>query len=322
MPSLAHEGNPKEDTITITGGSVLSTAQLDIDFSFFGGVPNIPNIPNAADDTRSLSSSSCDQTSPSQISGRPTGGWQFDVGTKNNDDEEMTVLSGLGVYGKCCVRVCCPLPWGTDISDEGGYIDIPCVNTAYCYIDYDGIVAAYPTTGVLFSLLGSTKDSVTGVGFVINELSGRLEVYTFAAQALTLNESVANALEQTVPTLATSVALPANRVGRWFFQTDFFADPQGMFFAGGPPYVYAEKDSDIIMDSTVTAPYASGAAALAAVGTQGIHVCVFGIDIDNSAAGLGAAIWRALNTECSPCYTVSPPFNLGRDATCTQEFSD
>lgn len=36
MSSLAHEGNPKEDQIIITGGSVLSTAQLDIDFQFFG----------------------------------------------------------------------------------------------------------------------------------------------------------------------------------------------------------------------------------------------------------------------------------------------
>lgn len=45
MPSLAHEGNPKEDEISISGGSVLSTAQLDIDFQFFGGgVPNVPNV--------------------------------------------------------------------------------------------------------------------------------------------------------------------------------------------------------------------------------------------------------------------------------------
>lgn len=42
MSSLAHEGNPKEDQIVITGGSVLSTAQLDIDFDFVGGVPNVP----------------------------------------------------------------------------------------------------------------------------------------------------------------------------------------------------------------------------------------------------------------------------------------
>lgn len=37
MSTLAHEGNPKEDSITISGGSVLSTAQLDINFEFFGG---------------------------------------------------------------------------------------------------------------------------------------------------------------------------------------------------------------------------------------------------------------------------------------------
>jgi hypothetical protein len=43
MPSLAHEGNPKEDEIIITAGSVLSTAQLDIDFLFFGGAPNVPS---------------------------------------------------------------------------------------------------------------------------------------------------------------------------------------------------------------------------------------------------------------------------------------
>lgn len=43
MSSLAHEGNPKEDEIIISGGSVLSTAQLDIDFDFIGGV--VPNVP-------------------------------------------------------------------------------------------------------------------------------------------------------------------------------------------------------------------------------------------------------------------------------------
>ena len=43
MSSLAHEGNPKEEEIIIEAGSVLSTAQLDIDFQFFGGdVPNVP----------------------------------------------------------------------------------------------------------------------------------------------------------------------------------------------------------------------------------------------------------------------------------------
>lgn len=37
MPSLAHEGNPKEDEIIITAGDVLSTAQLTINFA--SGVP-------------------------------------------------------------------------------------------------------------------------------------------------------------------------------------------------------------------------------------------------------------------------------------------
>src|SRR3990167_11113766 len=44
MPSLAHEGNPKEDEIIIEAGSVLSTAQLDIDFRFFGGAPGVPPL--------------------------------------------------------------------------------------------------------------------------------------------------------------------------------------------------------------------------------------------------------------------------------------
>lgn len=38
MPSLAHEGNPKEDEITITGGEVLSTTTLSIDFAGGGGL--------------------------------------------------------------------------------------------------------------------------------------------------------------------------------------------------------------------------------------------------------------------------------------------
>ena len=55
MPSLAHEGNPKEDEIIITAGDVLSTAQLDIDFQFFG--PNVPNVPLWADVPFRVSSS-------------------------------------------------------------------------------------------------------------------------------------------------------------------------------------------------------------------------------------------------------------------------
>ena len=43
MPSLAHEGNPKEDKITIGAGDVLSTATLDIGFLFFGP-GDIPNV--------------------------------------------------------------------------------------------------------------------------------------------------------------------------------------------------------------------------------------------------------------------------------------
>ena len=60
MSSLAHEGNPKEDEIIITGGSVLSTAQLDIDFLFVQGVqgqPNGPNVPPIADIERTFMAS-------------------------------------------------------------------------------------------------------------------------------------------------------------------------------------------------------------------------------------------------------------------------
>ena len=55
MSSLAHEGNPKEDEIIITAGDVLSTAQLDVDFQFFGGTP--PNMPPL--DQPFMISSSC-----------------------------------------------------------------------------------------------------------------------------------------------------------------------------------------------------------------------------------------------------------------------
>jgi hypothetical protein len=49
MPALAHEGNPKENEIIITGGSVLSTAQLDIDFQFVGSNPTIPSATQPAE---------------------------------------------------------------------------------------------------------------------------------------------------------------------------------------------------------------------------------------------------------------------------------
>lgn len=41
MPSLAHEGNPKEDEITIGPGDVLSTAILTINLQSYGGVAPI-----------------------------------------------------------------------------------------------------------------------------------------------------------------------------------------------------------------------------------------------------------------------------------------
>ena len=56
MSTLAHEGNPTEDEITITAGDVLSTAQLDIDFQFFGGAPNVPST---ADPDLTVISSTC-----------------------------------------------------------------------------------------------------------------------------------------------------------------------------------------------------------------------------------------------------------------------
>ncbi len=49
MSSIAHEGNPKEDTIIITAGDVLSTATLEVDFLFFGdsGHPlPVPDVPS------------------------------------------------------------------------------------------------------------------------------------------------------------------------------------------------------------------------------------------------------------------------------------
>ena len=58
MSSLAHEGNPKEDEIIITGGSVLSTAQLDVDFLFLG-LGGTPNIPAVVEPAFTRQSSSC-----------------------------------------------------------------------------------------------------------------------------------------------------------------------------------------------------------------------------------------------------------------------
>ena len=56
MSTLAHEGNPKENSIVIAAGDVLSTAQLDIDFQFFGSQG--PNIPPPAE-ALTLSSYTC-----------------------------------------------------------------------------------------------------------------------------------------------------------------------------------------------------------------------------------------------------------------------
>ena len=55
MSSLAHEGNPKEDELTITGGSVLSTASLDVQIPLFGN----PTVPSTSEPSRSHISSTC-----------------------------------------------------------------------------------------------------------------------------------------------------------------------------------------------------------------------------------------------------------------------
>lgn len=61
MPSLAHEGNPKEtDDLVITGGSVLSTAQLDIDFSFFGS-DGQELVPDVAEPSERSHASTCSE---------------------------------------------------------------------------------------------------------------------------------------------------------------------------------------------------------------------------------------------------------------------
>ena len=104
--------------------------------------------------------------------------------------------------------------------------------------------------------------------------------------------------------------------------------PDQMFFPGGPPFIYAERNAAVILDSTCTAPYASHTEVLNAVGIQGIEVCVFGLGdsrlqgvIGDVGIGISAATWRALNTECSPCYTVSAPYGV-IDGDCTQDFTN
>lgn len=52
MPTLAHEGNPKEAKIIIAAGDVLSTAQLDVDFLFLPGsaaLGVVPGVPSTAE---------------------------------------------------------------------------------------------------------------------------------------------------------------------------------------------------------------------------------------------------------------------------------
>ena len=60
MPSLAHEGNPKEDKIVIASGDVLSTATLDFNFLSLGVVPGVvPHVPSTANSNLFIESSTC-----------------------------------------------------------------------------------------------------------------------------------------------------------------------------------------------------------------------------------------------------------------------
>jgi len=313
MSSLAHEGNPKEAELVIKAGEVLSTARLDIQFRFpTRGADVIPS--GNPIDKPTVNGRLCDNSQVNQIIGTPTGGWQFDVGSKNLDNESMIVAGGNAFYGKCCVRVCCPPPYGTVQNDPAfpDEPDIPCVIPAYCYVNYDSAIAD-PMTGVLFCTLTSTKDDCVGVGFVLNHFESKLEVYTFDHAPLKTGGDSS-------PTLVTTASFSG--IGEWFFETDYFAPPaQYMFFPNVSPFIYAELRGGIILDSITAIPFASAAIVKSQVGVQGINVCVFGLGNSQLNGRAGWATWRALNTECSPCYTVMAPFD-DRDATCTQVWAD
>ena len=102
MSTLAAEGNPKENEIVIAAGDVLSTAQLDVDFRFFGSQgPNIPPPVEAL----TFSSYTCGDVFdwPGKEEGQD---WIYLRGDGSNTTDsledkslDLTILSSPGCYG-------------------------------------------------------------------------------------------------------------------------------------------------------------------------------------------------------------------------------
>ena len=190
MPSLAHEGNPKEDEIIITAGDVLSTAQLDIDFQFFGGAPNIP--PTADPDLTVISSTCSDvfewagendnDTFQGSASGRD---WLYLLQTPasgnsleryNDQTLHLRINSTEHCYGALWQSFY-PLHFNNVSATAGQTID--------WRVTFNGVIDGVPRAGPAVWLLdGTTHDNATLYAAIVNMEASALWICKWASQSL------------------------------------------------------------------------------------------------------------------------------------------
>jgi hypothetical protein len=193
MPSLAHEGNPKEDDITITGGSVLSTAQLDIDFQFFG----VPNVPSDEESSPTIMSSSCG------LAFRWRGAIDDDSFTGRAEGREWVYLSDAPCLGTNGVRTkladtqmrlrihSSPACYGAlwQKMDPVAYA-VESSNWASCsvidwYVGFNGIISGTPRCGPCVWVKDSTKAEIAYLyAMVFDGDAGNIKLCSWAGTSL------------------------------------------------------------------------------------------------------------------------------------------
>jgi len=313
---LAHEGNPRENTITITAGSVLSTASLEI--QLLGGfrlppifVPGPGPGPGGGgpgtccpDDLGSFG----DLSFPNTISGCPTSCASFIVGCPDNIDQEIVrAFSGSfnlatgrsDHYGYCVTRLCCPV-WPSGQSSTlpfGGTNDEFHCSVPAMQMQYDGVLEGFPRTGMILMKPGGTKDNLLAYAVIIDHQDNTVKFCKFINQSL-----IDISGELGSGSVIQSAAYPGT--GVYFFTINL---TNGEFLITGPPSgntLFEGTDRSIKQEDNARS------------GGWWIGVCSIGSGI----LGPSRAKWSDMASECGLCHTAAGGATIF-DVTCEQLYS-
>lgn len=259
--ALAHEGNPKEDSITIKAGEVTSTATLSIPLPAGGGISTVP--PEPLPDTGDVST--CDTVftwGPNYLAFTWNGHAYNSVTGDKTRSFDTTSIIQIATTPTCYGITRAAIPSTVTIPDSYSFA-----------ISFRGLVSGTPIAGPCFlSAADSIATNATCHAIVVDWSTGFTSFVKFEGASLS---SLTNA------TIIYSAAfLPTD--GDYFF----LASTQDEFENTVSAKIYAEGDFGGTekwgLDSTevVTNICDAGLVAIGGVGSNG--TCLFGHSVDDT----------------------------------------